>query len=176
MESARLNYRQQSAALSFLETWNPALLTDARPNDDVIRNVGLLNGPERLQELARERQNQSQPLEERDRAYLSCEQKLRILADERKLENFSKRFAPYLCAGNGAPKECEKRYLINAEMPSAERDARRIKLFQWAWYYNGVCEFEKPSRLKGNSDVPAVDDLLRSALSGEVCESDGCGD
>lgn len=177
LQMARAEHERQMAALTFMETWNSAPLLDGPNNDDLAHNAGIEPEPEmtnarreQLFKAANERILKL-PLEERDPYFLTCDQKLRILADDKKLERFSVTFAPYSCANNGDKQECIKKFKITKDMAQSEREGRRMYLFQWAWYNNEVCHFTKakteiPSEYLG----PRLEEALQAVVSDVKCD------
>ncbi len=179
LQKARAEHERQSAAIAFMETWNPLPLQDA-PNEGglsrdstVPYEPGMTN--KRRDQLIYEANERilKQPLEDRDATFLTCNQRLKLLADEALLEKFSVNFAYADCAGATEKDKCKKRYIITKEMPPAERQGRRMYLFQWAWYNNGACHFNKAKlELPNEEEGHGLQGMLEAAVSGVKCEEE----
>jgi hypothetical protein len=180
---ARAAREKELAAIAFMETWDPAPLLDPDDTRELAHAVPVTwregMEPDKLPQYSEEAKQRllSLPLEERDLYFLTCNQRLQALADESRFEKFSEHLARYQCADNGDPEECKERFRIRPEMKKSEREGRRIYGFQWAWYNNGVCPFVNGKVEVPEYEGPAVEELLKSALTDEQCDyDDGCDD
>lgn len=80
------------------------------------------------------------PLEERDLDHLDCNQKIKILSHESKIEEFSKKFAKFRCSNiNISTKTCMDEFIYKKELSPEEKDKVRINLFKWSWLVNHGC-------------------------------------
>lgn len=183
LAQAQAKHERESAMIAFMESWNPEPLLEAPLPPDEIKPFEKtlkkpISNPEDLpaglgDDLA---QVIALPLEDRDYGDLTCNQRLRLLADESKLEKFTARLAKRECQSNGAPAQCEQRYLIHPGMPREEREGKRMFAFQWAWGNNAACPYTRGKVKVPEETGPGLHELLVSALSQQTCEDNGCGD
>ena len=186
LHDAQVRTEVQLAAIAFMDTWDPKpLLASDKPDDslasrpyvDTIKD----ESPEKLEQrtLAEEKRLLALPLEERPISFLTCDQRLRILADDSKLEKFSPSYAHDSCQHNSSPQTCRQKYTITPGMKKAEREGLRMDLFQWAWYSGFECAYKRGQGEESDYDyakLGSLKDLFHSALSGLECESNGCDD
>lgn len=185
LTQANVGREKHLAVLAFMESWDPKPLLESEKTEDGLAQspaVSWINddSPEKQEQRrkAEEKRILALPLEERATDDLTCDQRLRILSDDSRLEKFSVRFAKFRCGENGDRKTCEEGFLITPGMTKDDREGRRMYLFQWAWY-NNSCPFTRGKLKESTYDEAkqgSLEELMRSALSGFSCESDGCGD
>lgn len=182
LAKAWADFERESAVIAFMENWDPAPLlhapltlaeldfykTKIKPGmraEDLPSGIG--DDFDKVMAL---------PMEDRDFGDLTCNQRLRLIADASKLEKFSARYAKHGCQGNASPANCEKSYVIKSGMPKEEREGKRMYTFQWAWYNNGACAYTRGKLKVPSYDGPGLEDLLASAIGQQKCDEDGCGD